>query len=401
MKSITQFWSDPSYRAIISPNGRYIIKHSKEENYEGYDELLLLYDKGILVREIIAENCLFIGNDYVLKFPFIGYAEDCMDLILFKLDDNSTQIFKYPDNISNILCSRFAIFHKESNKVYFYSNVQSELKDYTKFIYCLDIDKLIKSNIIDICEANLDFIPNTSFLEIFKNSLLFASIDDLIIQLELPLKNCIKINIQNMNRFTIQANEYLSRNIQAYYHQDYTRFGAEGNPDFINHLKNQFDNTNIDLLKNSVNEFANILKVDLLEIKAIHRNINFTVCIIPRAKAENTYSENQKLFKKVVSAVVDKIDGYFNGTNFIIRHKNTKTTHMVKSGHGGEGEMPYPGITKDTCNISNDVVGKDILLIDDIYTKTINIDEDAIEALLQKGARSVVFYAVGKTVSIH
>ena len=44
-------------------------------------------------------------------------------------------------------------------------------------------------------------------------------------------------------------------------------------------------------------------------------------------------------------------------------------------------------------------MGKDILLIDDIYTKTVNIDEDAIQALLDNGARSVFFYAIGKTVS--
>jgi predicted amidophosphoribosyltransferase len=45
------------------------------------------------------------------------------------------------------------------------------------------------------------------------------------------------------------------------------------------------------------------------------------------------------------------------------------------------------------------LIGKDILLIDDIYTKTVNIDEDAIQALLSKGAKSVSFYAIGFTVS--
>ena len=60
--------------------------------------------------------------------------------------------------------------------------------------------------------------------------------------------------------------------------------------------------------------------------------------------------------------------------------------------------MPYPGITKDTCSISNEVKNKNILLIDDIYTNNINIDEDAIQALLDKGAKSVIFYSVGKTV---
>jgi len=62
------------------------------------------------------------------------------------------------------------------------------------------------------------------------------------------------------------------------------------------------------------------------------------------------------------------------------------------------GDLPYPGITKKTCSISNEIKGKDILLIDDIYTKTVNVDEDAIQALLDNGAKSVYFYAVVKTI---
>jgi hypothetical protein len=66
-------------------------------------------------------------------------------------------------------------------------------------------------------------------------------------------------------------------------------------------------------------------------------------------------------------------------------------------GYGGDGDMPYVGITKATCKISGDVRGKDILLIDDIYTKGVNIVEDAIQALLDNGPKSVIFYAVAKT----
>lgn len=62
-------------------------------------------------------------------------------------------------------------------------------------------------------------------------------------------------------------------------------------------------------------------------------------------------------------------------------------------------ELPYIGITKETCSISDDVIGQDILLVDDLYTKTVNIDEDCIQALLDKGARSVTFCSIGKTLS--
>ena len=60
--------------------------------------------------------------------------------------------------------------------------------------------------------------------------------------------------------------------------------------------------------------------------------------------------------------------------------------------------MPYAGITNDTCTLSDSIVGKNILLIDDLYTKTINIDEDCLQALIDKGAKQVYFYSVGKTI---
>lgn len=200
-----------------------------------------------------------------------------------------------------------------------------------------------------------------------------------------------------MERFTIQSNTFLRQNIQGYYHQDYTTFGTEGNPDFLNHLKNQFGNTTPGALRNSVNELTLVLNEDLPLIKIIHRHTNLTVCVIPRAKRENQYSTNQKFFRQSISDVANNLDGYSNGTTYIIRHTNTRTTHMDRSGYGGDGRLPYVGITNDTCNISNEVHGRNILLIDDIYTSGVNIDEDAIQALLDNGASSVLFYAIAKT----
>lgn len=199
-----------------------------------------------------------------------------------------------------------------------------------------------------------------------------------------------------MNNFIINKNEFLKINTQAYYRHDYTTFGTDGNPDFINHLKNQFNNTSHSILQNAVNELKKVLNEDLLEITRLH-NTPLTVCVIPRAKSESYYSDDQKLFKRVISSVVDNLGGFLNGTNYIVRHTNTRTTHMNRSGRGGDGAMPYIGITKSTCKISNDVRGKNILLIDDIYTKDVNIDEDAIQALFDNGANSVIFYAVAKT----
>ena len=164
-----------------------------------------------------------------------------------------------------------------------------------------------------------------------------------------------------MEKFIITQNGFLNKNTQGYYRFDYTTYGTEGNPDFINHLKNQFGDTNVSLLQNAVNDLIKVLKVDLPKIKSLH-NTNLTVCVIPRAKEESYYSDNQKLFKRVISSVVDKLIGFTNGTSFMIRNINTRTTHMNRSGYGGDGAIPYVGITKATCKISRDVRGKDILL---------------------------------------
>lgn len=452
MKSITQFKSDVSYRAVVSTNGRYIIKHGDD------DETFLLYDSGKLIMEIRAANCLFIGNEFVLKFPDMPllYAEG-QHLALIKLADYSYLDILCPDEdtFDILFWARNAIFHQAEMKVYFYTNIKHKIKDYTKFLYCLDISKLINSNVIDIFESSLDFMPNNTFIEIYKNTLICADVNDKIIQLKLPLVNFrrvydsqttnsfieqkdgfsvrtivnptdkqreevlemmneqTRIEIEEyeehfkqlntseinstMQKFTINANEFLKKNTQAYYRHDYTTYGTAGNPDFINHLKNQFGDTNVSALQNAVNELKKVIDEDLPKIKSLHSNTNLTVCVIPRAKAEGSYSDNQKLFKRVMSSEVDKISGLANGTNYIIRQKNTKTTHMNRSGYGGDGDMPYVGITKATCKISNEVRGKDILLIDDIYTKGVNIDEDAIQALLDSGAKSVIFYSVAKT----
>lgn len=140
--------------------------------------------------------------------------------------------------------------------------------------------------------------------------------------------------------------------------------------------------------------------LDLMSSKRI--NGPLTVCVIPRSKREDHYRPDQKFFRQTVADVIrhfiNKGCVFFeDGTQCIIRHTDTKTTHLGRSGHGGNGEFPYCGITRDTCSI-NGVRGKNILLIDDLYTKTVCIDEDAIQALYDSGANSVIFYSVGKTI---
>jgi hypothetical protein len=201
-----------------------------------------------------------------------------------------------------------------------------------------------------------------------------------------------------MIRFQILANDYLSRNTNAFYHVPYTRMGNPGNPNYINDLKNTFNDFSGHKLQSAVQELRVVLQEDLPQI---FQSLGFsviTVCVVPRAKMETAYQPNQQLFRATVQATIAQMHGFTDGTNCIRRHTNTRTTHLRNpiNNYTNDGPLPYPGITVETCEISPNVRGSNILLIDDIYTPSVNIDEDAINALLNAGARTVTFYAVGK-----
>ncbi len=206
-----------------------------------------------------------------------------------------------------------------------------------------------------------------------------------------------------MNEFTIYKNEYLKQNIRAFYHTDYLGYKEDNNPDYINILKNTYNSYNLSILNKACNDMEEFLYDDISEIVSYLKE-PILICVVPRSKInlENT----QLLFKDAIFNIVWQIDNgesfdySLNGVDCITRYKNTYTTHLRRGApnYNNDGPKPYPGITKDTCHIDPDVNGKNILLIDDIYTKGVNIDEDAIQALLDNGAKSVVFYAVAKTV---
>lgn len=207
----------------------------------------------------------------------------------------------------------------------------------------------------------------------------------------------------NCRRIEGGVDKALKQNVMAFYHGDYQGGGNWRVPGTIENLictfKNDITPYTEQTLKNAANELAKILKVDLPEVLRLSGKQHLRICVIPRAKREDTYRSNQLYLRYTIQFVAQRLRGFFDGTHDIIRHTDTSTTHLARKGNGGQGELPYVGITKDTCNISDDVIGQDILLIDDLYTRTVNIDEDCIQALLDKGARSVIFYSIGKTIS--
>lgn len=208
-----------------------------------------------------------------------------------------------------------------------------------------------------------------------------------------------------MKPFTIVRNNYLAKNIHGFYHTDFGGIDLPGNPNFLYKLKNDpHHNWPASRLEEAQGELFQVLLNDLPNILTQIGKKELTVCVVPRAKAEGTYRANQLLFKATIKSAINRLGNNFSdGTNFVVRHTNTKTTHLRRpiDGFVNDGSDPYPGISSDTCHLSANIRGRDILLIDDIYTKTVNIDEDMIQALLNCGANSVTFYAIGHTIQNH
>ena len=218
-----------------------------------------------------------------------------------------------------------------------------------------------------------------------------------------------------MKRFTILSSEStlrgdsfgvkcLSRDVQAFYHEDY--YGGSGRWNIDGTVENTICTIKNDItpyteskLQIACSRLACILRAELPEVLRLTGRPTLRVCVIPRAKREEFYRANQLYLRATIQSVVQSLVGFEDGSHDIIRITDTKTTHRAKWGHGGEGRMPYAGITNDTCTLSDNIVGKDILLIDDLYTKTVNIDEDCLQALIEKGANNVYFYSIGRTAS--
>lgn len=212
-----------------------------------------------------------------------------------------------------------------------------------------------------------------------------------------------------MNSFTILPSKdfrtgkfFLDRSIDAFYHTDFGGFQLPNNPNYLYKFKNDPHHNWSDYrLQEAQQELMQVLLLDLPQININIKKTPLTVCVVPRSKADKNYNANQLLFKATIKNALNRLGSNFiDGTDFIIRHTNTKTTHLRKpmEGFNNDGAEPYAGISLDTCNFSNQIAGKDILLIDDIYTKTVNIDEDMIQALINLGANSVTFYAIGNTI---
>jgi phosphotransferase system IIB component len=208
-------------------------------------------------------------------------------------------------------------------------------------------------------------------------------------------------------KFIIPANEYLKFETIAFHRMLYRGFEEPGNPDFLNTLKNIFNTEEDNDLEAAMNTVIGILIEDIPNVMQ-KMNLQSCICVcVPRARAKYQNQNTQLMFKQAIRNAISNLnnDNIIDGTACITRIKNTLTTHLRDATKRGrisrdvnDGPEPYRGITKDTCQIDESIIkGKIILLIDDIYTKKVNIDEDCIQALFDKGAKDVIFYAIAFT----
>ena len=204
---------------------------------------------------------------------------------------------------------------------------------------------------------------------------------------------------------TIESNSCLDREIKYYWKHRYispkNNFPDESD-DFkfskaVYILKNQ-DRKKTDRyldpyaeeVKNEISEGLDFL-IQHLEAEGQP----WVVVAVPRSKA-NFLPRQLRLIKAISDAVPQQLE---NGAYFIKRHTNTATTHLKNIGNWNSSSEPepYKGITRDTCRLEGDVRGKNVILIDDIYTSGVNVDEDCIQFLFDNGAVNVVLYTLCKT----
>lgn len=201
-----------------------------------------------------------------------------------------------------------------------------------------------------------------------------------------------------MKNLELEINDYLQHETPAYYH-GYHKGWNNTEVGYINTLKNDqgtFNNNQKDFgytLSGAQDALYKALEKDLPNIANSSTN-KLTICVVPRSKCNSSYKLTQLLFIDTIKKYILNNNTLFNdGTDYILRIQDTPTTHSTH-----DYNSVKVGITKRTCKISNDIKGSDVLLIDDIYTRHVNIDEDAIQAIYDNGANKVIFYALGNTL---
>lgn len=221
----------------------------------------------------------------------------------------------------------------------------------------------------------------------------------------------VNINIFNkLLHFNIENNRFININIDAYSHGLYIPYKSNYAGELTNLILDLKGSTvcdiNISRLKAS-QIIQNDLDFIINSFEKYHR-FRPVVVAMARAKPDSFYKENELQFRPSISMAVSNSsiklknnDSWpIDGVYYINRVKETQTTHLANSGIlNNNGSPPYPGITKDTCILNGNLNNQYVILVDDIYTPNVGIDEDCIQFLYNNGAREVILYTLGLTIT--
>ncbi len=209
-----------------------------------------------------------------------------------------------------------------------------------------------------------------------------------------------------MKQYELTRGNFLREPVQGYSHGSYVKRGNDDPAlsherdvsEAVRILKNTYGREQDAKLTQAKNVVQEQVRRDLDHLIARLNLEHPVVVCAPRSKAD--FLEKQLLFQSAVSNASQELEGVEDGAFYIKRIENTKTTHLKNTRKGdlsGDGDLPYPGITEETCDLLGDVQDKTVILVDDIYTKTVNIDEDCCQFLLDHGASDVLLYTLCKT----
>lgn len=360
------------------------------------------------IREVMGEECLALNQVKRITRTIIQDTIPVSQEQLERIIDIKRRCFHFNLNMTSLMETFFILKkHYLHNDCYIVTSAErcraDEILNYYDFKkYVKDIIYVNGENKYNNISSKLNKDSDKIILFEDNENAIQSAIDNGIYQ-----EHIIDVTRSNLKTFTIQANEFLSQQTLAFHKLYYIGYNKPKNPDFINIIKNQFDNTPQYSLELAIKSLYPIVFYDIAHLYHMMRYKELIVVTIPRAKSEYAYSPNQQLFRRVIQIAVNRLREKYgmnivDGTQVFIRHTDTKTTHLAKcTSIENTGDLPYPGITTQTCHISTDVIKeKCILLIDDIYTANVNIDEDAIQALYNAGAQNVIFYSICKTSKI-
>ena len=115
-----------------------------------------------------------------------------------------------------------------------------------------------------------------------------------------------------MKEFLIQSNQFVECDIKGYFHQEYKGFQKPGNPDFLNVLKNTFNEIEEKKLEKAKDSVLDILISDIPEVMSKENLDKCLLVCVPRAKS--SYLESQLKFKDAVKTAALIVYNTSDGT---------------------------------------------------------------------------------------